>query len=97
MVEAINATSIKIPALAILKALLVTHKYVGDELNMDPDMAIKTSDLGYSNNEITLEWIQHFNKYSKPCQRAASRLLIFNGHGSHLTYEFITYCFNNDI
>jgi hypothetical protein len=53
---------------------------------------ISSSPSGWSNNEICLAWLEQvFNRYTK--QRAGRwRLLIVDGHGPHITMEFIEYC-----
>jgi hypothetical protein len=53
---------------------------------------ISSSSSGWSNNKIGLTWLEQvFDRYTK--QRAGRRrLLILDGHGSHITREFIEYC-----
>ncbi|KAF2176828.1 hypothetical protein K469DRAFT_605737, partial [Zopfia rhizophila CBS 207.26] len=41
--------------------------------------------------------IEHFNKFSKPYQRGAWRLLIFNKFSRHTTKQFLQYCKDNKI
>jgi hypothetical protein len=40
-----------------------------------------------------MEWLKHFDKETNKCGRhpTAKRLLIMDGHGSHLTVDFIEY------
>jgi hypothetical protein len=48
---------------------------------------------GYTTDEIAFQWIQRFHEQTK--KRAlyrAYRLLLFDGHGSHLTYKFLDFC-----
>ena len=57
-----------------------------------------TSPNGWTNNDLGLTWLEQvFNRYSKPKARRRWRLLIIDGHGSHVTKDFITYCNNNKI
>jgi hypothetical protein len=53
---------------------------------------ISLSPSGWNNNEIGLAWLEQvFDQYTK--QRAGSwRLLILDGHRSHITKEFFEYC-----
>jgi hypothetical protein len=95
-VEAISAAGDVIPPMLILKATQhlfhwYTHMHIPDDYFLD------VSETGYSNDELALDWIQHFNQYSTRSQRGAWRLLIFNGFGSHLTKQFIYYCDTNNI
>ena len=51
------------------------------------------STRGWTNNEIGLKWLEQvFNKETQKKTRLANRLLIVDGHGSHVTKAFIDYC-----
>ena len=52
---------------------------------------------GYSNDDLAFEWIQHFDKQSARRQIGAHRLLLLDGHGSHLTMELAQYCEERNI
>ena len=59
---------------------------------------ITTSPSGWTNNDIGLAWLEQvFDRYTKKKARQSYRLLIVDGHGSHLTMDFIDYCDNNKI
>jgi hypothetical protein len=58
---------------------------------------ITSTPSGWSNNDVGLAWLEQvFNRYTreKARRRRDYRLLIINGHGSHLTSDFIDYCDN---
>ena len=56
------------------------------------------SPTGWTNNELGLAWLEQvFDRETKAKARRAYRLLIVDGHGSHLTMEFIEYCDQNRI
>ena len=44
------------------------------------------------NDKLALDYLKHFDLWSSKKQVSTYRLLIFNGYGSHRTYEFIKYC-----
>jgi hypothetical protein len=56
-----------------------------------------SSPSGWTNDEIGLEWIKTFNKLTEAKARTAYRLILLDGHGSHLTKRFIDYCDENRI
>ncbi|RAQ98945.1 pogo transposable element [Stemphylium lycopersici] len=59
---------------------------------------ISSSPSGWTNNEIGLAWLkQVFDRGTKAKARSSYRLLILDGHGSHLTMEFIDYYDQNKI
>ena len=54
---------------------------------------VASSSTGWTNNDIGLAWLEQvFDRYTKPKARLKYRLLIVDGHGSHLTQAFIEYC-----
>ena len=59
---------------------------------------ITSSASGWSNNEIGLQWlIQVFDRCTKKKARRKWRLLIVDGHGSHVTMDAINFCDQNRI
>jgi hypothetical protein len=59
---------------------------------------ITTSSIGWSNNDVGLTWLEHvFDRATKEKARSSYRLLILDGHGSHVTPASIDYCNGNKI
>jgi hypothetical protein len=59
---------------------------------------ITSSTSGWSNNQIGIGWlVQVFDRCTKEKAQRSYRLLIVDGHGSHLTMDFIDYCDRNRI
>jgi hypothetical protein len=52
---------------------------------------------GWTTNERGLEWIQHFDKHTKPRTLGGYRLLVPDGHESHHSTDFELYCQENNI
>ncbi|KAM4067518.1 DDE superfamily endonuclease [Hirsutella rhossiliensis] len=95
-IEAISANGEVVPAFLILAGQMhMASWYQIPELA--PDTVIRPTPTGYSNDVISLEWLQHFDKHSEKTSRSSKRLLILDGHGSHHTRQFIEYCDNHDI
>jgi DDE superfamily endonuclease len=40
-------------------------------------------------------WLEHFEKQTRPDHPEEWRLLVYDGHGSHMSLEFITYCWDH--
>ena len=56
------------------------------------------TESGWTNNEIGLKWLQEcFEPQSKERQRGQYRLLLLDGHCSHVTNEAIEFCIAKDI
>lgn len=60
-------------------------------------MAVSLSDSGYTNNQLSLDWLHHFDQHIRKTTVGAKRLLLLDGYGSHHTLEFINYCDKNRI
>jgi hypothetical protein len=63
-----------------------------------PDEWVVTlSDNGWTTNEIGLDWIKHFDRYSRSRTKGGYRLLVLDGHESHHSDAFEQYCKANNI
>ncbi|KAI6778341.1 transposase [Emericellopsis cladophorae] len=90
-IECISAAGVVIPAFLILSGQVhMDQWYRLSELS--PHTKITLSSSGYSNDQIALSWIKHFDEHTAGAATSAYRLLVIDGHGSHHTKEFIGYC-----
>ena len=69
----------------MLCGILILEKWA-EENEFDEDILLATSPTGYSNDELALQRLEHFEIQSRKSQVGVWRLLILNGYGSHLTY-----------
>jgi hypothetical protein len=59
---------------------------------------VASSDSGWTNDNLGLAWLRDvFDRSTKEKCRRSWRLLILDGHGSHVPMEFINYCDENRI
>jgi hypothetical protein len=59
---------------------------------------VSSTRSGWTNNEAGLAWLEQiFNRFTKTKARRKYPLLILDGHGSHVTMNFINYCDKNKI
>jgi hypothetical protein len=62
----------------------------------EDDVYVACSNSGWSNNNLALAWLRDvFDPATKAKAGRSWRLLIADGHGSHVTMEFIDYCIRN--
>jgi hypothetical protein len=95
-IECISAGGYYLPAFIILSGINhMGHWYQQPELH--DDTVLCTTPTGYSNDELSLDWIKHFERHTMARTIGAKRLLILDGHGSHHTIEFIKFCDNHNI
>lgn len=62
-----------------------------EENVFDEDILLAIVPTGFSNDELALQSLRHFEIYSRKSQVEVLRLLILDGYGLHLTYEFYEY------
>ena len=59
---------------------------------------VTSSPSGWSNNDIGLAWLKEvFERETRRYASTGYRLLLLDGHGSHVTMDFINYCNDNKI
>ena len=76
----------------------IQSSWVGDVKARKHSVHIRSSPSGWTNNDIGLAWLdQVFDRYTEAKARRSYRLLILDGHGSHITRDFINYCDQNRI
>lgn len=72
--------------------------FCGKEMNkawfkhLPPQWKIGVSPKGWTSNAHGVAWIQHFDQHTRNKRSGAKRLLILDGHNSHMTPEFESFC-----
>jgi hypothetical protein len=95
VIAAINAAGWAIPPFLIFAGQY--HLSAWYEEDIPRDWAIAVSDNGWTNNELGVEWLKHFNAHTKARVVGARRLLVLDGHKSHHSLEFQELCKENNI
>jgi hypothetical protein len=76
----------------------VYNNWVEDIPESDDLVHVAATPSGWTNDEYGLAWlVDVFDRYTKNKARRKYRLLILDGHGSHMTMAFIDYCFEKRI
>ena len=76
----------------------IQSDWVEDIKTRKHNVFITSSPSGWTNNDIGLAWLEQvFDRYTKAKARRSYRLLIIDGHGSHVTKDFIDCCGSNKI
>lgn len=96
VIQAINGEGWAIaPFIVVAGQYHITSWY--QESNLLGDWAIATTQNGWTNNEIGVEWLKHFDQHTKTGSNGRYRLLILDGHESHHSTDFEVYCEENNI
>jgi hypothetical protein len=90
-IECINSDGWSLPPMIILKGKTHISSWYLDSLPREWTIAV--SDNGWTTDELGLKWLTDvFHQYTKDRTKSIYRLLILDGHGSHVTPEFDLFC-----
>jgi hypothetical protein len=96
-IECINTRGWSVPTCIIFKGKVHIEGWYAEQA-IPGNWHIKTSPNGWTSDEIGLYWLQHvFIPATNNCTVGRYRLLVLDGHGSHLTPQFDKICEENDI
>ena len=84
-----------IPPILILKGNVLLKKYFKNDL--ENDMLLATSLMDYTNKYLAMKYLIHFHNCIFKKTKGQWWILIFNGHGSHVSKEFLLYCWQYKI
>jgi len=96
IIQGINSAGWTVPPFIIFKAAIHLSAWYEDS-GLPRNWVITLSENGWTTNEIGYEWIQHFDKYTKERAIGQYRLLILDGHESHISVQFQQYCKEHNI
>lgn len=68
-----------------------------EEIAIPHNWKISVSRNGWTNNELGVVWLKHFDAYTRTRQVGEYRLLILDGHESHQSQDFKDYCLEHKI
>ncbi|KAL0932787.1 transposase [Colletotrichum truncatum] len=96
IIQAINSQGESIPPYIIVAGQYHLSSWY-TETSLPGDWAIATSENGWTTNERGIDWIRHFDIYTKPRTSGKYRLLVVDGHESHHSAAFELFCQENNI
>ena len=94
-IECISGGGETIPPMLILSGSVMLEKHFQNSLHDDTLLAITKT--GYTNQFLSLEWLKHWNKHTEKKKKGIWRMLIFDGHRSHLSNDFLFYCWEHKV
>lgn len=95
VIEAVNSSGWAIPPMVIFEGKVHLSTWYKDA-ELQKDWVIAVSENGWTTNELGMIWLKEvFNKHTQSRTIGRYRLLILDGHGSHISTEFGQYCTDN--
>lgn len=96
-IECINSRGWVLPPCIIFKGKVHIQGWYEDKA-LPHNWRIEVSDNGWTTDDIGLRWLKNiFIPATEACTTGKYRLLILDGHGSHLTPQFDQICSENNI
>jgi len=97
VIECVSVTGEKIPPYIIFKGQNIMTNWLPKERPKGWKFAANAK--GWTNNFHGVEWLKHFNLATQKQLRSSDdyRLLICDGHDSHISAEFVSICIRNRI
>ena len=96
VIQSINSQGWAIPPFIIFKGVWNLDSWFDPTL-LPYDWRITPSTNGWTTNEVTLDWLKHFDRQTRTKTKGVYRLLILDGHESHSSAEFREYARTNQI
>ncbi len=98
IIECVSAGSRHLQPLVIFKGKDVQQQWFLDEgIEEFKDWKFESFSKGWTSDDIAVRWLNTVFIPQTWVPRNRSRLLIVDGHGSHITDDFIYGCFNSNI
>jgi hypothetical protein len=96
VIDCISSYGWNVPPVIIFEGKVHQSTWYSDTLPLD--WVIGVSENGWTDNELGLKWLEHvFEKHTAHRTKGVYRLLILDGHGSHVTPEFDLFCKEHSI
>ena len=96
IIQGVNSYGWALPPFIIFKAQNHLTAWYEDS-GLPHDWVITLSENGWTSNSIGYEWIQHFDRHTSTRTIGTYRLLILDGHESHISAQFQHYCIEQKI
>ena len=97
VIETIGTSDIPVPPTIIFRGQVLPYSWTENLPSEVGKWLLLVTEKGWTNQDAALEWLKHFDKHTKMRVKGRKRLLVLDGHVSHQTVEFITYCADHNI
>jgi hypothetical protein len=91
VIEAVNAEGWSVPPTIILGGKTILEGWF-ENTTIEGGYYIGVSDTAYTTDLLAFTWIQNFWRDTYKNRKGNKSLLICDGYGSHITFEFTNFC-----
>ena len=93
--ECVSAKGKSIESYIIVKGEVMKEKLFDNDIDDNTWLAVTPT--GFTNDRNTFRWLEHFDRRTRENIRNRWRLLVMDGHSSHLSDHFKYYCWTHRI
>ena len=87
VIECISTDGFFLPSFIIFEGKRIQHLWVDEKV--DKSFVVRVSEKGWTDREIALSWLAHFDVYTRLRTQGEYRLLILDGFSSHVSMDFV--------
>lgn len=91
VIQAINSTGWAVPPYIVVAGRYHLSSWYDDD-TIPKEWRIQTSPKGWTSNEIGIDFIKHFEEHTRDRKFGVYRLLVLDGHESHVSGDFELFC-----
>ncbi len=95
LIECVSSNGTTLPPYFIFKGKQIQQAWL-DSIT-DGQAVLQVSDNGWTTYAIGPQWLEAFDLHTKTQTQGTHRLLILDGHESHVSSDFIQYCCDHSI
>ncbi|KAI1676274.1 DDE superfamily endonuclease [Pyrenophora tritici-repentis] len=94
VIQGVGASGRRLPPFVVFAGKVLINVWFE---NLPADWVLEVSPNGWTNNQLALAWLEHFDTHTKRHTVGGYRLLIIDGHESHCSVEFQDLCKKKNI
>lgn len=94
VIQGVGALGRRIPPFVVFAGKVLINTWFED---LPRDWVLEVSPNGWTNNQLALAWLDHFDTHSKQRTVGGYTLLIIDGHESHSSLDFQDRCKEKNI
>ena len=95
-IECVSSDGFVVPPYLILQGKYHLASWY-TEADIPDTWRIKTSPNGWTDNETAMDWIRHFDQHTEARRKGVYRMIVLDGHESHLSAQFEAFCKEKNI
>jgi hypothetical protein len=96
VIQAVSSMGYAVPPFLVMAGKNHLESWY-NKVDFPPKWRAGVTSNGWTTNEMAMEWVRHFEKFTAPRKLGVYRLLVLDGHESHHSVEFEEYCKEHNI